>query len=304
MTQLRKLMLEELQRRNYSKATTRVYVQVVRDFTRHIRKAPDQAGLDEIRQYQLHLLEHRKLEARTVCHHTSALRFFFVKVLKRPYPVEELPYPKSPRRLPVILSQEEAVALINSASNLMHRAMLMLLYSTGIRRAELCQLKVEDIDSKRMMIHIRQGKGRKDCDVPLSPVLLETLREYYRWMRPKTYLFPGTVNNCRADKPITSKVVWEDCREAAQRAGITKRVSPHLLRHSFATHQLENGADLPALQALLGHADLKPTSIYLHLSERHLKAAGTPLDKVVPTSLDRVKRPRKPMDHMGAAERK
>ena len=171
--------------------------------------------------------------------------------------------------------------------------MLTTLYSTGMRRAELCRLKVEDIDGGRMIIHIRQGKGGKDRDVPLDPKLRETLREYYRWMRPKTYLFPGTENGWRADKPITAKVLWEACREAAQRAGITKRVSPHLLRHSFATHLVENGADLPTVQALLGHADLRATSIYLHLSQRHLKAAGTPLDKIEMSSLDKVKRSRK-----------
>jgi site-specific recombinase XerD len=194
------------------------------------------------------------------------------------YPVEEVPYPRAPRRLPIILTKEEAIRLIDSASNLFHRAMLITMYSTGMRRAELCRLKVEDIDSTRMLIHIRQGKGGKDRDVPLSPKALETLREYWRWMKPKTYLFPGTVNGSRADKPITPKVLWEACREAAQRAGITKAVRPHLLRHSFATHLVEGGADLPTVQALLGHADLKPTSIYLHLSERHLRAAGTPLD--------------------------
>jgi len=171
--------------------------------------------------------------------------------------------------------------------------MLMTAYSTGMRRAEMCQLKVEDIDSDRMLIHIRQGKGRRDRDVPLSPKLLDTLREYWRWMRPKTYLFPGTVNGSRADKPITPKMLWEACREAAQRAGITKPVRPHILRHSFATHLLEGGADLPTVQALLGHADLKPTSIYLHVSERHLRAAGTPLDNKELSSLDQVKRSRR-----------
>jgi integrase/recombinase XerD len=225
--------------------------------------------------------------------YTAGLRFLFVKTLKRPYPFEELPYPKRPRRLPIILSQEEAARLIESASNLFHRAMLTTLYSTGMRRAELCRLKVEDIDGGRMIIHIRQGKGGKDRDVPLDPKLRETLREYYRWMRPKTYLFPGTENGWRADKPITAKVLWEACQQAAQRAGITKRVSPHLLRHSFATHLIENGADLPTVQALLGHADLRATSIYLHLSQRHLKAAGTPLDKIEMSSLDKVKRSRK-----------
>ena len=148
--------------------------------------------------------------------------------------------------------------------------MLMTLYSTGMRRAELCHLKVENIDSERMLVHIRHGKGGRDRSVPLSPKLLETLREYYRWMKPKTYLFPGAIRNWRVDKPITPKVPWLACREAAERAGIDKPVRPHLLRHSFATHLLEQGADLPTLQALLGHAELKATSIYLHLSERHL----------------------------------
>jgi site-specific recombinase XerD len=265
---------EELQRRNYSQTTTRTYLRAVAGFAKHFGKAPDQLGPDEIRRYQAHLIEERRIGVRTAANHTAALRFFFVKTLKRPYALEEVPYPKRPRRLPIVLSQEEAIALINSAKNLYHRAMLETLYSTGMRRAELCQLKVEDIDSHRMVIHIRQGKGGKDRDVPLSANLLETLRAYWRWMRPKIYLFPGTVNNWRADKPITTKNVWEACAEAARRAGITKRVSPHLLRHSFATHLLENGADLLTVQALLGHTDLKHTAIYLHLSARHLKAAG------------------------------
>jgi site-specific recombinase XerD len=152
---------------------------------------------------------------------------------------------------------------------------------------------VEDIDSKRMILHIRQGKKNRDRDVPLSPKLLETLREYWQWMRPKTYLFPGTKDGWRADKPVTTKVPWEACREAAERAGITKRVAPHLLRHSFATHLVEGGADLPTVQLLLGHSDLKATSIYLHLSERHLKAAGTPLDKLELSGTENVKRSRK-----------
>ena len=158
--------------------------------------------------------------------------------------------------------------------------MLMTLYSTGMRRAELCRLKVEDIDSQRMMIHIRQGKGSRDRDVPLSPKLLETLREYWRWMKPKTYLFPGTVNNWRADKPITPKVLWEACRDAAQaRRHRQSTCLPHLLRHSFATHLLEAGADLPHRSSCCsGMPTWKHTSIYLHLSRTHLQAVAHPLD--------------------------
>jgi integrase/recombinase XerD len=293
VTQLRKMMLEELQRRNYSQTTVNTYLKVVEDFARYFRRPPDELGKEQIRAYQVHLFQERKLGVRTVGLHTAALRFFFCKTLKRMYPVEEVPYPRAPRRLPIILTREEAIRLIDSASNLFHRAMLITMYSTGMRRAELCRLKVEDIDSTRMLIHIRQGKGGKDRDVPLSPKVLETLREYWRWMKPKTYMFPGTINGSRADKPITPKVLWEACREAAQRAGITKAVRPHLLRHSFATHLVEGGADLPTVQALLGHTDLKPTSIYLHLSERHIKAAGTPLDNMELSSPDQVKRSRK-----------
>ena len=281
------------QRRNYSQTTVNTYLKVVEDFARHFGRPPDKLGKEQLRAYQVHLLQERKLGVRTVGLHTAALRFFFCKTLKRMYPVEEVPYPRAPRRLPIILTREEAIRLIDSASNLFHRAMLITMYSRGMRRAELCRLKVEDIDSTRMLIHIRQGKGGKDRDVPLSPKTLETLREYWRWMKPKTYLFPGTVNGSRADKPITPKVLWEACREAAQRAGITKAVRPHLLRHSFATHLVEGGADLPTVQALLGHTDLKPTSIYLHLSERHIKAAGTPLDNMELSTPDQVKRSRR-----------
>ena len=293
MTQLRKMMLDELQRRNYSQTTVKGYLKIVEAFANHFHRRPDQLGPEHIRAYQVYMFEERKLNARTVAQHTAALRFFFCKTLRRVYSVEEVPYPKAPRRLPKVLTREEAIRLIDSAGNLYHRALLMTAYSTGMRRAEVCNLKVEDIDSNRMLIHVRAGKGRRDRDVPLSPKLLETLREYWRWMQPKTYLFPGTVNGSRADKPVTAKMLWEACREAAQRAGITKHVAPHLLRHSFATHLVEGGADLPTVQTLLGHADLKPTSIYLHLSERHLKAAGTPLDDAELSSPDQVKRSRR-----------
>lgn len=234
MTQLRKMMLEELQRRSYSQTTVNSYPRIVESFAKHFWSFSGSAwaGTDT----HLSGIPAEGGEARRP-HHRSlygGVAFFFCRTQKRAYPIEEVPYPKAPRRLPVILTQEEAVRLIDSAGNLYHRAMLITLYSTGMRRAELCRFKVEDIDSKRMLIRIQQGKGGKDRDVPLSPNALETLREYWRWMRPKTYLFPGTVNGSRADKPITPKVVWEACREAAQRAGITKPVRPHTLRHASA----------------------------------------------------------------------
>lgn len=293
MTHLRKAMLEELQRRNYSENTVRVYIAAIRDFSKHFHRPPDQLGATHIRQFQVYLLKQKGLAVASVKQRVSALRFFFVKTLKRAYLLEHIPYPKQPRRLPTVLSQEEVARLIDSASNLLHRAILMTLYSTGMRRAELCRLKVSDIDSQRMVVHIHRGKGGHDRDVPLSSKLLETLREYWRWMRPKTYLFPGTVKNWRADVPITDKVPWLACREAAQRAGLGKHVSPHQLRHSYATHLLEAGADLPTIQILLGHANLEHTVVYLHLSQRHLKAVANPLESLTVSDPSAVKRSRK-----------
>ena len=254
MTRLRKLMLDELQRRNYSKSTIRSYIHAVEDFAKYFHRSPDRLGPEHIREYQVHLFRDCKLSPGTIHSRTSALRFLFIKTLRRPYIPDDIPVPKRQRRMPIVLSQEEVERLIASARNLMHRTMLMMLYSTGLRRAELSHLKVSDIDSERMVIHVRQGKGGRDRDVLLSPKLLETLREYWRWMKPKTYLFPGTVKGWRADVPITEKIIWTAVAEAKKRAGIVKRVSPHTLRHSFATHMLEAGADLRTIQVLLGHS--------------------------------------------------
>lgn len=277
MTDLRKRMLEELQRRNYSSETTRAYLFAVKDFAGYFGKRPDKLGQEHLRQYQLHLLNDRKLAVETVVVRISALRFFFVKVLRRPYREIDLVYPKRPERLPVILSEEEVARLIESAITSYHRVILMTLYGTGLRREELCRLKVSDIDSQRMVVHVRQGKGNKDRDVTLSQRLLEVLRAYWKWRKPKTYLFPSLYRK-RPEQPIDSKTVWHAVREAARRAGIKKKVSPHLLRHSWATHLLERGADLKAIQVLLGHVDLEATTIYLHLSQRHLQALNNPID--------------------------
>ena len=280
MTHLRQLMLDELQRRNYSPETVRSYLHAVEAFARHFRRSPEQLGPDHVREYQVHLFRDRKLSARTIAGQTAALRFLFVKTLRRPYLPDALPFPKHSRRLPTVLSQEEVARLIDASGNLMHRAMVMTLYATGVRRAELCRLKVADIDSERMVLHIHQGKGGRDRDIPLSPKLLATLREYWRWMKPKTYLFPGMENNWRADVPVTTKVAWTAVTEAAKAAGITRRVSPHTLRHSYATHLLEAGADLRTIQVLLGHAKLADTTVYLHLSRRHLQAVPSPMESL------------------------
>src|SRR5215831_17742822 len=270
VTQLRKKMLEELQLRNYCHRTAKTYVRIVRDFAKHFHQAPDKLGPEQIRQYQAYLFQTKNLSPSTVSQYVSVLRFLFVKTLRRHFLTEHIPFPKSPRRLPTVLSPEEVAQLINSSRNLFHRTILMTLYSTAVRRSELCRLKVTDIDSKRMMIRINQGKGRRDREVPLSPKLLEALRLYWRWRKPKTYLFPG--RGRRADVPISANIVWLACRQAARRAGISKRLSPHSLRHSCATHLLDAGADLRTIQVLLGHSRLEHTLIYLHLSQKHLQA--------------------------------
>ena len=297
MTHLRQAMLEELHRRNYAASTIAYYVRHVEEFARFFKRAPDRLTPFHLRTYQAYLLRERKLAPRTVRLHVSAIRFFFVKTLKRRYLLDDTPYPKAPRRLPSILSVDEVTRLIEAASSLSHRTMLMVLYSTGMRNAELRHLQVADIDSRRMLIHIQHGKGGHDRYVPLSTTLLATLRAYYRWMRPKTWLFPGTVAGWRADKPITPKVLWDACVVAAERAGLRTRVSPHLLRHSYATHLLESGADLRTIQLLLGHANVRHTVLYLHLSQRHLQAVANPLDAMRVSAPDtarrsRLKRPR------------
>ena len=293
MTQLRKKMLEEIQRRNYSHRTARTYVRIVRDFAEHFHQPPDKLGPEQIRQYQAHLFQAKQLAPATVSQYVSALRFLFVKTLRRHFLAEYIPFPKSRKRLPTVLSPEEVTRLLDAACNLYHRTLLMTLYSTAIRRAELCRLKVQDIDSQRMMIRINQGKGGRDREVPLSPKLLETLRVYFRWMRPTTFLFQGTVKGVRADVPITPNVVWLACRQAAQKAGITTHLSPHSLRHSCASHLLEAGADLRTIQILLGHSRLEHTLVYLHLSPKHLQAVPNPLDTLEISSLDHVQRSRR-----------
>ena len=293
MTRLRKMMLEELQRRNFAKTTIQYYVQAVEDFAAYFGKPPDWLNHEHLRHYQAYLLNERKLQPRTARLHVCALRFFFIKTLRRRLPLDDIPYPRAPRRLPTILTVEEVARLIDSARNLLDRTMLMVLYSTGMRNAEMRNLQVKDLDSKSMLVHIQRGKGGRDRYVPMSPTLLETLRAYWRWMKPKEWLFPGTINNWRVDKPITPKVVWDACQFAARRAGIEKRVSAHVLRHSYATHLLESGADLRTIQMLLGHVKLEHTVIYLHLSRRHLQAVPNPLETMSISSPDSVHRSRK-----------
>ena len=281
MTHLRKMMLEELQRRNYAETTIDSYIRAVEDFSRYFNCSPDRLGPRHIREYQAALFQKRKFSPNTVAQHLAALRFFYVKTLKKAWSITETPYPKKAVHLPTILSQEEVARLIDAALTPYHRTLLMTLYATGVRRAELTHLKVSDVDSQRMVIHVQGGKGRKDRDVLLSAKLLDELKRHWRRLRrkPSIWLFPGNRWHT-ADTPIDTKVVWDACKKAAQQAGLQKDVHPHTLRHCFATHLLEAGADLRTIQTLLGHSDLEETTLYLHLSQRRLNATASPLDSL------------------------
>jgi integrase/recombinase XerD len=281
VTHLRKMMLEELQRRNYAETTIDCYLRAVEDFSRHFNCSPDRLGPRHIREYQAALFQKRKFSPNTVAQHLAALRFFYVKTLRKAWSITETPYPKKAVHLPTILSQEEVARLIDAALTPYHRTLLMTLYATGLRRAELAHLKVSDVDSQRMVIHVQGGKGRKDRDVLLSAKLLDELRQHWQRLRRKSsvWLFPGNRWHT-GDTPIDTKVVWYACKEAAQRAGLQKDVHPHTLRHCFATHLLEAGADLRTIQTLLGHSDLEETTLYLHLSQRRLNATASPLDSL------------------------
>src|ERR1700752_4810610 len=275
------MMLDELQRRNFSEDTIRHYIHTVEDFARHFNRAPDRLGLRHIREYQAQLFQKRKVSAGTVANRLAALRFFYIKTLKKAWSIADTPYPKKTHRLPTILSQEEVAQLIDAAPTPFYRTILMTLYATGVRNAELTRLKVSDIDSRRVVIHIQDGKGREDRDVMLIPVLLEELRAHWQRLRKKAvWLFPGNPWHSGAE-PIDPKTPRPACQYAARNARIKKKVSPHLLRPCFATHMLEAGADLHTIQILLGHHDLKETARYLHLSQRHLHATPSPLDALV-----------------------
>jgi integrase/recombinase XerD len=271
-------MLEELERRNYSQTTVRIYRRTICDLERYFKRAADELEPEQVREYQAYLFRERKLTPNTVNQRTGALRFFFITTLRKPWTLDDMPYPRRVFQLPKVLSQDEVARMIDAAPNRWYRLLVMALYATGARRAELARLKISDIDSRRMVIHIQGGKGRKDRDVMLSPTLLEALRDHWRGLKrkPKVWLFPGNRWHT-GEEPIDTKVIWLACKESAARAGL-KGVHPHTMRHCFATHLLEAGADLRTIQILLGHRDLEETTIYLHLSTKHLSETASPLD--------------------------
>ena len=274
ITELRQRMLEDLRVRNYSPETAKVYIDRVAKFAQHFGKSPDQLGPKHVRSYQVHLVDEKKCSWAVLNQTVCALRFLYLVTLDKDWPIRHIPYAKGEKRLPVVLGQGEARRLLEAVDNMKHLAMLLLAYSGGLRVSEIARLEVKDIDSDRMIIHVRLGKGRKDRIVPLSPVLLTIARQHWLIERPQKFLFPGQ----DPKRPISRMTVAKVVRKVARAAGIKKKVTTHTLRHSFATHHLEAGTDLRTLQLLMGHTSLHTTSRYLHVSTEKLRAAKTPLE--------------------------
>jgi site-specific recombinase XerD len=267
-------MQEDLRLRNFSERTIRSYTHIVAEYAKYFHRSPDQLGPEHVRTWLLYLLNERKLAWGTIQGARSALKFLYTRTLKQTWFDQEVIKPKVRRKLPTVWSREEVCALLDAVTNTKHRALLAVYYSAGLRCQEALDLKVTDIDSKRMIIHIREGKGKFPRQVMLSPKLLELLRLYWQSRKPKDWLFPGK----RSGQPLKANAVRVACQKLRRQLGIRKPLSPHVLRHSFASHLLDAGTDLRSIQLLLGHRDLETTSRYLHVSEARLHAVASPLD--------------------------
>ena len=275
MSPLRRRMIEDMTVRNLSPATQRSYINAVQKFSRHFGRSPDRLDLDDVHAFQVHLVS-AGISWASLNQIVCALRFFYGITLSQDDVPERIPYARKPRKLPVILSAEEVVQFLEAVSSLKARAALTCAYAAGLRVGEVCGLRVEDIDSSRMVIHVRHGKGSKARYVMLSTELLGILRSYWRLARPKSFLFPGR----DPDKPIEPTVLNAACRSAVTATGLSKRVTVHTLRHSFATHLLENGTDIRIIQVLLGHAHLSSTAHYTQVSNKTIRSTTSPLEQL------------------------
>jgi len=276
MSKLRERFEEELRLRGYSEVTRRIYVRAVRKFVEFHGRSPQRLGAEEIRAYLVHITTERQWSRSGIHQAICALKFFYTQVLERPWEISKVHYPKRKKKLPVFLTEEEVARLLSATSNLKHKGLLMTLYSAGLRLSEALALQPTDIDSSAMRIHVREGKGGKERYTLLSARLLETLRCYFRRYRPQCWLFCGEVQG----QPMSPRTVQRIVGKIAQQAGLGKRVTPHALRHSFATHLLEKGTSLVYIQALLGHRNLKSTVIYTHVNQEALSKVSSPLDSL------------------------
>ena len=276
MTPLRQRMLQDMGIRNLALNTQHAYVQQISAFARHFDCSPEALGPEQVRAYQVHLIEERKLAAGSLSVVAAALRFLYKITLRRAWNDDDIPMLKRPLKLPIVLSPEEVVRFLACVASTKHRAILTTIYASGLRVSEAVALRLADIDSSRMVLRVDQGKGRKDRYVMLSPRLLEVLRDYWRIERPKPWLFPGD----GLGSHITKNAVEQACQKARRACGIDKPVTPHSLRHAFATHLLESGTDVRRIQLLLGHRSLSTTSRYLKIATSSLCATVSPFDQL------------------------
>jgi integrase/recombinase XerD len=290
MSPLRKRMIEDMQLRRFSPETQRNYIHHVANFALYFGCSPERLGLDEVRQYQLHLVNERLMAPQTVNGFVAAAKFLYTVTLEMPWSDEHFVRMKVPEKLPVVLSPKETATFFSHIGMLKHRAVLMVCYGSGLRVSEAVSLKVSDIDSSRMLIHVRAGKGSKDRYTVLSGRLLLLLREYYRMQRPQCYLFPAK----REGTHIQPSTVQQICRDACRLAGIAKRITPHVLRHSFATHLLENGTDTRAIQVLLGHSSIETTARYTAVTPQTIARTVSPADCLPDSAAPKKKRGRPP----------
>jgi len=272
---LRRRMIEDMTIRKFAPKTQHDYVQRVKNFAAFLGRSPDTASFEDVRRYQLHLAA-SGVGVPTINQTASTLRFFFKVTLGRPEIVEHTHAIHEPRKLPVVLSPEEVARLLDAAPGLKYKAALSVAYGAGLRATEVISLKVSDIDSKRMVIRVEQGKGGKDRYVMLSPHLLDLLRTWWKAARPRGWLFPGRA----PAQPMTTRQLNRACHAAAQTAEINKRVSLHILRHSFATHLLEQKVDIRIVQVLLGHANLETTTLYTHVATKTISEVLSPLEHI------------------------
>jgi len=275
MSPLRRRMIEDMSMRRLAPKTQKDYIQIIKNLAVFLGRSPDRASFEDIRRFQLHVAA-RGVGAGAINRNVSALRFFFRVTLKRYAIVEHTHFIHEPRKLPVVLSAEEVVRLLDAAPGLKYRAALSVAYGAGLRAAEVVSLKVSDIDSKRMLIRVEQGKGRKDRNVMLSPHLLDLLRSWWKAARPQGWLFPGR----DPVQPMTTRQLNRACHAAAHLAEINKRVSLHTLRHSFATHLLEQHTDIRVIQVLLGHAKLDNTALYTRVATKMISEVMSPLEHI------------------------
>jgi integrase/recombinase XerD len=277
MTPLRQRMIEDMQLRNLAPATQRQYIHYVAGFASYYGTSPEKLDLEAIRQYELYLLHERKLSPESIGTFVSAVKFLYLVTLEMPWGDEQFPRVRRPHKLPVVLSPDEVRQFFEHVPSLKYRAALMTCYGAGLRISEAVALKISDIDSKRMLIRVEQGKGAKDRYVMLSPRLLALLRTWCRAGRPRHWLFPSW----RSTQHLAAGTLQQVCREASRSLGFSKRITAHTLRHSFATHLLEAGADLRVIQVLLGHTRIDTTARYTSVSPQVVATTLSPLDRLV-----------------------